>query len=78
MCIRDRLLSVPKQVTKPIVRVPLFSIIILSIVCVFGLFIVGYDQGHMFSIVQGEQAYVEQFIHELTHDIRHAAGFPCH
>jgi len=47
-------------------------------VCVFGLFIVGYDQGHMFSIVQGEQAYVEQFIHELTHDIRHAAGFPCH
>ena len=72
------MLSVPKQVTKPIVRVPLFSIIILSIVCVFGLFIVGYDQGHMFSIVQGEQAYVEQFIHELTHDIRHAAGFPCH
>ena len=68
----------PNQVTKPIVRVPLFSIIILSIVCVFGLFIVGYDQGHMFSIVQGEQAYVEQFIHELTHDIRHAAGFPCH
>ena len=68
----------PKQVTKPIVRVLLFSIIILSIVCVFGLFIVGYDQGHMFSIVQGEQAYVEQFIHELTHDIRHAAGFPCH
>ena len=73
-----RLLSVQKQVTKPVVRVPLFSIIILSIVCVFGLFIVGYDQGHMFSVVQGEQAYVEQFIHELTHDIRHAAGFPCH
>ena len=73
-----RLLSLPIQVTKPVVRVPLFSIIILSIVCVFGLFIVGYDQGHMFSVVQGEQAYVEQFIHELTHDIRHAAGFPCH
>ena len=72
------MLPVPKQVTKPVVRIPLFSIIILSAVCVFGLFIVGYDQGHMFSIVQGEQAYVEQFIHELTHDIRHAAGFPCH
>ena len=71
-------LSESKQVTKSIANVPLFSIIILSIVCVFGLFIVGYDQGHIFSVVQGEQAYVDQFIHELTHDIRHAAGFPCH
>jgi len=72
------LLPESKQVTKSIANVPLFSIIILSIVCVFGLFIVGYDQGHIFSVVQGEQAYVDQFIHELTHDIRHAAGFPCH
>jgi len=72
------LLPESKQVTKTIANVPLFSIIILSIVCVFGLFIVGYDQGHIFSVVQGEQAYVDQFIHELTHDIRHAAGFPCH
>ncbi len=71
-------MSESKQVIKFITRVPLFSIIILSIVCIFGLFIVGYDQGHIFSIVQGEQAYVDQFIHELTHDIRHAAGFPCH
>ena len=67
-----------RQVTKSIANVPLFSIITLSIVCVFGLFIVGYDQGHIFSVVQGELAYVDQFIHELTHDIRHAAGFPCH
>ena len=72
------LLPESKQVTKTIANVPLFSIIILSIVCVFGLFIVGYDQGHIFSVVLGEQAYVDQFIHELTHDIRHAAGFPCH
>jgi uncharacterized membrane protein SpoIIM required for sporulation len=67
-----------KQVTKSVAHAPLFSIIILSIVCVFGLFVVGYDQGHIFSVAQGEQAYVDQFIHELTHDIRHAAGFPCH
>jgi cobalt transporter subunit CbtB len=26
----------------------------------------------------GEQAFDEMFIHELTHDMRHAAGFPCH
>ena len=67
-----------KQIIKAITNVPLFSIIILSTVFVFGLFIVGYDQGHIFSVVQGEHAYVDQFIHELTHDIRHAAGFPCH
>ena len=71
-------MSESKQVTKSIVSVPLFAVIILSIVCVFGLFIVAYDNGHIFSIVQGDQAYVDQFLHELTHDIRHAAGFPCH
>ena len=71
-------MSESKQVIKLITRVPLFSIIILSIVCIFGLFIVGYDQGHIFSVMQGEQAYVDQFLHEMTHDIRHAAGFPCH
>jgi len=44
----------------------------------FGLFFVGYDQGHLFSVVIGEQAYEDLYIHELTHDMRHAAGFPCH
>jgi hypothetical protein len=71
-------LLISKQISKSITSIPLFSIIILSAVFVFGLFIVGYDQGHIFSLVQGEHAYTEQFIHELTHDIRHAAGFPCH
>ena len=50
----------------------------LALVFVFGLFIVGFDQGHIFSLVMGEQAFDEMFIHELTHDMRHAAGFPCH
>ncbi|HXV65916.1 MAG TPA: CbtB domain-containing protein [Nitrosopumilaceae archaeon] len=58
--------------------VPLYSIILLAGIFAFGLFIVGYDQGHIFSIVLGEDAFAEQFIHELTHDMRHAAGFPCH
>ena len=39
---------------------------------------VGFDQGHIFSIVMGETAFDEMLIHELTHDLRHAAGFPCH
>ena len=50
----------------------------LALVFVFGLFVVGFDQGHIFSLVMGEQAFNEMFIHELTHDMRHAAGFPCH
>ncbi len=50
----------------------------LALVFVFGLFVVGFDQGHFFSLVMGEQAFDEMFIHELTHDMRHAAGFPCH
>jgi hypothetical protein len=58
--------------------VPLYAIILLVGIFAFGIFVVGYDQGHIFSIVLGEQAYAEQFLHELTHDMRHAAGFPCH
>ena len=65
-------------ITKPLRSTPFFAIISLAVVFVLGLFIIGYDQGHIFSVVQGEQAFVEQFLHELTHDMRHAAGFPCH
>ncbi len=43
-----------------------------------GLFTIGFDQGHILSLVYGESAFVNQFLHELTHDMRHAAGFPCH
>ncbi len=63
-------------VSKP--RVPIFAVTILAVIFAFGLFFVGYDQGHLFSIVQGAEAFDDLFIHELTHDMRHAAGFPCH
>jgi len=58
--------------------VPKIGIAILAFVFGFGLFVVGFDQGHIFSPVMGEQAFDNMFIHELTHDLRHAAGFPCH
>ena len=58
--------------------VPIYAIVILASIFAFGLFIVGYDQGHLFSVAMGEMAFDEQYIHELTHDMRHAAGFPCH
>jgi hypothetical protein len=71
-------MSKSRSITISKSEIPLYAIILLAGIFAFGLFIVGYDQGHIFSIVLGEDAYAEQFIHELTHDMRHAAGFPCH
>ena len=66
------------KVTGNDVQFIIFAIIVLALIFVFGLFVVGFDQGHIFSVVLGEQAYEDLYIHELTHDMRHAAGFPCH
>lgn len=71
-------MSQSKETTISKSNVPIFAVAILAIIFVFGLFFVGYDQGHLFSIVLGEQAFEDLYIHELTHDMRHAAGFPCH
>jgi len=62
-----------KQIT-----IPKLGIAILAVIFGVGLFVVGFDQGHIFSLIMGESAFDEMFIHELTHDLRHAAGFPCH
>ena len=66
------------QATKLPRKVPVAAVVVLGLVLVFGLFVVGFDQGHIFSIAFGEQAFEDMYIHELTHDLRHAAGFPCH
>ena len=71
-------MSQSKEITISKSGIPTYAIILLAAIFAFGMFIVGYDQGHLFSVVMGEQAFDEQFIHELTHDMRHAAGFPCH
>ena len=71
-------MSLSRGVTISKSRIPISAIILLAAIFAFGLFVVGYDQGHIFSIVLGEEAFDELFIHELTHDMRHAAGFPCH
>ena len=67
-----------KLTTRSLTDAPIFAIAVLAFVFIFGLFIVGYDQGHIFSIIQGEEAFIDQFLHEFSHDLRHAAGFPCH
>ncbi len=71
-------MSCSKEVVVSKSSVPIFAVAILAVIFAFGLFFVGYDQGHLFSIVQGAEAFDDLFIHELTHDMRHAAGFPCH
>ena len=72
------LMSLRKQVQISDTQVPKAAIGLLIFVLIFGLFIVGYDQGQLFSLVQGEQAYNDLWVHEFSHDMRHAAGFPCY
>jgi putative cobalt transporter subunit CbtB len=71
-------MSILKQLTKQAPSVPRIAIGILVAILVFTMFIVGYDQGLLFSIVQGQEAFDGMWLHEFTHDMRHAAGFPCH
>ena len=66
------------QTTKFFSVIPKSVLVVLIGVFSIGLFIVGFDQGHILSLVYGESAFIDQFLHELTHDMRHAAGFPCH
>lgn len=51
---------------------------VLVVIMLVGLFSVGLDQGQLFSLVEGKQAYDTNWLHEFAHDMRHAAGFPCH
>jgi hypothetical protein len=57
---------------------PRIAVGILLGILIMGIFVVGYDQGHFFSIVQGQEAFDTKLMHEFYHDMRHAAGFPCH
>jgi len=66
------------QVIKFVETVPKSVLAILVTISAIGFFSVGFDQGHIFSLIYGESSFTEQFLHELTHDMRHAAGFPCH
>ena len=71
-------MSQSRQINVSKNGVPVIAIVVLAIIFASGLFVVGFDQGHIFSLVYGEEAFQDLYIHELTHDMRHAAGFPCH
>jgi len=57
---------------------PKIALGLLIGIALFGLFAVGYDQGHIFSAFMGNKAFESLWMHEFYHDMRHAAGFPCH
>jgi Probable cobalt transporter subunit (CbtB) len=65
--------SLPSE--KLIEVVLLFSVAVLGI---FSLYLVGFDQGYLLAIFQGHSALIQNMLHELVHDTRHAAAFPCH
>lgn len=67
-----------RQVIRVERRYPILAIAVLAAIFAFTSFVLGYDQGQLFSIVVGDRAYEENFLHELFHDTRHALGFPCH
>ncbi len=73
---------VSKQITKTSSGVPRIAVGILLGVLAFGVFTVGFDQGEMLGFTVpadgsgGERG--TNWTHEFYHDMRHAAGFPCH
>ena len=68
----------PQQIARHALGLPKIALVVLSMIFAVGLFLVGFDQGETLSVVYGENAYVDALLHELTHDMRHTAGFPCH
>jgi hypothetical protein len=72
------------QVLNPVTSVPsekLMNVLLLlgvAVLGVFSLYLVGFDQGYLFAIFQGHGALVQNILHELVHDARHSAAFPCH
>lgn len=71
-------MSIARLITKSESKVPRVAVGILVAILLFTMFIVGFDQGQLFSMVQGQEAFDNMWMHEFYHDMRHAAGFPCH
>ena len=59
-------------------KTPILSIVALAVIFGVGLFVTGFDNGQIIQSAFAESGIDPLLIHELTHDMRHAAGFPCH
>lgn len=48
------------------------------LLALLAFYVLAFDQGLLLSLVQGDLAFNQNLLHEVVHDARHAAGFPCH
>ena len=75
-------MSLSSQITKTSTGVPGVAVAILLGVLAFGIFMVGFDQGEVLGFTVppdgSEGGSGTNWAHEFYHDMRHAAGFPCH
>ena len=71
-----------RQAAKESTGLPKAAVGILVAVLVFGIFAVGFDQGEVFGFTvpaDGRGGHPgTNWAHEFYHDMRHAAGMPCH
>ena len=71
-----------RQLTGESAGLPKAAVAVLLAVLAFGIFMVGFDQGEILGIAVppdgtgGEPG--TNWPHEFYHDMRHAAGMPCH
>jgi len=75
--------TITKQIASEISIMPKIGIGILCGIFVFGMFVVGYDQGQLVQAISAPFGIHPNhaqlmLLHEFNHDLRHAAGFPCH
>jgi len=76
--LKKKMTNILQQLTKSSHGVPKLAVGILLILFGVGFFGMGFDQGQLFSLVEGPNAYGDMYLHEFSHDMRHASGFPCH
>jgi len=72
-----------EQVTKDSNSVPKIAIGILAAIAIFGVFVTGFDTGQIeqafgISSPMSDNNPGIMWLHEFSHDARHAAGFTCH
>ena len=77
-CMKCNQMSLGILLTRDMDVSPRIAVGILLGILIMRMFVVGYDQGHLYSVVQGQEAFDTKWMHEFYHDMRHAAGFPCH
>jgi hypothetical protein len=71
-----------RQESQESAGLPKAAVGVLIAVLAFGVFMIGFDQGEVLGFeVPADGSGREpgtNWAHEFYHDMRHAAGFPCH